>query len=97
MAKVFELNEEVVCINSKPLEYTKKFKNPKYTHEDEIAPDLKEGGKHTVTSLHTCGCGTQHIGVGLPVKVSFITCFGCEEKLPLTTHWCHPSRFEGGE
>jgi hypothetical protein len=89
-----EIGNIVKCINSKPLEYTKNIKNPQYTHEDEVAPPLTEGKEYPVTDIHVCGCGKQHIGLGLKVNVSFVTCFDCEEKMPLTTHWCHPSRFE---
>ena len=77
-----KVEDTVLCINNKPLA------------GNDIAPPLKEGENYPVTEIYTCGCGKQHIGVGLKAEVNYVTCYDCEEKMPLTTHWCHPSRFE---
>lgn len=78
---MIEINDELICINSKPLV------------GNDTAPSVVEGEPYTAKELHTCGCGKQHIGVGLPVNLNWVKCYDCGEEMPLTTHWCHPSRF----
>jgi len=76
-----EINDKVTCNNAKLLD------------GNDVAPPLTEGTEYTVAEIHTCGCGKQHIGVGLELKYNWVKCYDCKEELPLNTHWCHPSRF----
>ncbi len=81
MAEI-KVKNTVIITNDKPLK------------GNDIAPPVKEGEKYEVTEIHTCKCGTPHIGLGLPVNVNFVKCYDCGAKMPLTTHWCHPSRLQ---
>ncbi len=78
---MFELNDELTCANAKPLE------------GNDVAPPLVVGDKYPVKEIHVCKCGKQHLNVGLELNYNWVKCYDCKEELPLTTHWCHPSRF----
>lgn len=77
----FEVNDTVKCINEKPLS------------GNDVAPKLTVGTEYQVKEIHTCECGSKHIGLGLPLDYNWVKCYECKEELPITTHWCHPSRF----
>jgi hypothetical protein len=76
-----EVNDEVVCNNTKPLQ------------GNDVAPPLNEGETYTIKEIHVCKCGKQHFNVGLPMEVNYVRCHACQEELPATNHWAHPSRF----
>jgi hypothetical protein len=76
-----EINDSVTCNNIKPLQGC------------DIAPPLKQDEKYSIKDIHICGCGKQHFDVGLPLEVNWVKCHACQQELPKTTHWCHPSRF----
>lgn len=78
---MFELNDELTCVNSKVLS------------GNDVAPKVVEGEPYTVKEIHICGCGKQHLGVGLPMVYNWVKCYDCSEELPTNTHWCHLSRF----
>lgn len=62
---------------------------------NEIGPDIKNGQGYSAGDVFTCGCGEQHVNIGLESKLNYVTCHKCREKLPDgdTIHWCHSSRF----
>lgn len=76
-----EVNDTVICINNKPLQ------------GNDIAPPLVEGEKYPIKEIIKCSCGKEHYNVGLELKVNYVRCYDCEQELPMTTHWAHPSRF----
>ena len=76
-----KLNDEVTCNNAEPLK------------GNTIAPPLKLGADYSIKAIWFCRCNKPHYDVGLPLDVNYVTCVDCREELPLTTHWCHPSRF----
>lgn len=78
---IFNLNDNVTCLNAKPLS------------GNNVAPPLTEGSSYPVSEIHTCGCGKQHLGLGLPMNYNWVKCYTCGEEMPTHTHWCHPSRF----
>ncbi len=71
----------LVCANDKPFPI------------NEIGPDIKVNEEYNLEEEHTCSCGEKHYNIGLPLKVNFVECYKCRERLPLTTHWCNSSRF----
>jgi hypothetical protein len=91
---MFELNDNLVCINDKPLEGSANSIDNALKPEEILGPDVVVGENYKAGKIHICGCGKQHIDVGLPLKIGFVSCFDCGEKLPSITHWCHPSRFK---
>ncbi len=76
-----EVNDKITCNNSNPLD------------GNDIAPPLSDGTEYTLLGIHTCKCGKEHYNVGLAMEVNYVRCYDCKEELPITTHWCHPSRF----
>lgn len=71
----------LICNNTKPFPV------------NTIAPDLEIGKEYILKQDYTCECGEIHYNVGLPLEVNYVECYKCREQLPLTTHWCHSSRF----
>lgn len=59
----------------------------------EIAPNLKQNSDYECKGVFTDKLGNDHIDVGLPHEVGFVTSFATGEVLPGNTHWCHPNRF----
>ena len=61
-----------------------------------IAPPLKMNESYEVKETHICGCGNQHIDVGLVSTVTYVSCYECKQELPDgdKKHWCHPVRFK---
>ncbi len=76
-----EINDKVICINSKVLQ------------GNDVAPPLTESSTYEVIGIYTCACGKQHLNVDLPLNYNWVKCYDCKEELPMTNHWCHPSRF----
>lgn len=70
--------------------------NDKYLPGNDVKPDLKEGEIKTAEDVYYCKCGEEHIDVGLISEWNYISCYKCDEQLPLgdRIHWCHSSRFE---
>jgi hypothetical protein len=62
--------------------------------DKEHAPDLKLNEEYTCLHIFLDKEDNQHIDVGLPLALNWITSFETGETLPGTCHWCHPSRFE---
>lgn len=81
MENKIDVANEVTCVNTKPLQ------------GNDVAPPLKDGEIYTVNEIHTCGCSKEHFDVGLPLDYNYVRCHACQEQLPPTNHWCHPSRF----
>lgn len=79
-----EVGMQLICKNEKPLT------------GNEVGPPLTLEEKYEAKQIHTCGCGKQHVDVGLVSKYNWVRCYHCEEELPSSDkiHWCHPSRFE---
>ena len=82
---MFEVNDNLICINDKPLQGSFDSIENDRDPKDVIGPPVKNGENYTAGNIHICECGKQHI---------YVSCFDCGDKLPKTTHWCHPSRFE---
>lgn len=64
--------------------------------ERKIAPPLTLGSIVNLHKTYICGCGENHLDVGLISEYNFITCHKCYEELPdgENIHWAHASRFE---
>jgi len=75
------VNDNVECINANPLQ------------GNDIAPPLNKGSKYTIKEILKCSCGKEHFNVGLKLDYNYVRCHSCNEELPTTNHWCHPSRF----
>jgi hypothetical protein len=60
---------------------------------NDVAPPLEHGKTYTCKAIHTDKKGNDHIDVGLPRSVNYVTSFATGEQLPGTAHWCHPNRF----
>ncbi len=60
---------------------------------NEIGPDIKNEQEYELKEEYTCNCKEVHYNIGLPLKVNYVECYKCRERLPDTTHWCHSSRF----
>lgn len=76
---------ELICINDKKFPV------------NEIGPKVKEGNSYKLIESMKCSCGEEHYNIGLPLEVNYVECYKCREKLPLTNHWCHSSRFKTNE
>lgn len=72
-----------------------KAKNIEPLPNNTIAPPLILDQEYKVEEIHTCGCGKNHIHIGLQSKYAYVSCYDCGEELPDgdKKHWCHPSRF----
>jgi len=79
---MIEVNNTVVCNNNKPLP------------GNDVAPPLTVGDRYPIKEIFICGCGKRHFNVGLPLTYNHVRCVDCQENLPTTNHWAHPSRFE---
>jgi hypothetical protein len=82
--RIFNVGEEVPCINASPL-----FGN-------HIGPPLKKGEVYKIIAITLDNQGNQHLDVGLKSEFSFITSYETGEELKdgNKIHWCHPTRFE---
>jgi hypothetical protein len=63
---------------------------------NKYGPDLElDNSEYIVRNIVTCGCGRQHLDVGLPSYLEYVSCYECNEELTQGTviHWCHASRF----
>lgn len=76
-----KINDTLICINASPLK------------GNDVAPPLVGGNDYPLKEVHVCSCGKEHFNVGLPMEYNFVRCFDCQEELPKSNHWCHPSRF----
>lgn len=56
-------------------------------------PLLKSGDEYECKDVFTDSKGNDHIDVGLPVRLGYVTSYATGEELPKTCHWCHPNRF----
>lgn len=79
---MIEVGNNLKCVNDKPL------------GTNTVGPAVAVDQSYNAQEVFTCGCGRQHINVGLPLILNYVTCYDCHEELPDTNHWCHPSRFE---
>ena len=78
-----EKGTKLKCNNNKPLE------------GNTVAPPLVIGEEYTALNVITCGCGKEHIDVGLKSEYNYISCYDCGEKfINRDVHYCHPSRFD---
>lgn len=80
----FKKDDKVKALNNNPLQ------------GNDVAPPLKVGEGYIVKEVFTCGCGQDHLDVGLVSEYNWINCYKCGKSLPRGTeiHWCHPTRFE---
>lgn len=78
-----EVNDKVVCINTKPI------------GDNDVAPPLEEKKEYTIKEIILDKQGNQHLDVGLVSRYNYIRSIETEEELPRgkQIHWCHPSRF----
>jgi hypothetical protein len=82
--RLFEVGQNVECINSSPLP------------GNEEGPNLKVGEIYLIKEIVLDSAENQHLDVGLPSHLNYITSYETKEELPRgkEIHWCHPSRFE---
>lgn len=59
---------------------------------NDHAPELELGKEYPCVATYTEN-GNLHIGVGLPLKIGYVSSYATGEHLPSVTHWCHPNRF----
>lgn len=60
---------------------------------NDYAPELELGKEYICNDIYVEKGGIQHIGVGLPLTIGYVSSYVTGEKLPSTQHWCHPNRF----
>jgi hypothetical protein len=60
---------------------------------NDVAPPIKRGQAYVCKGVYTDSDGHDHIDIGLPMNVSYVRSYATDERLPPTTHWCHPNRF----
>lgn len=62
---------------------------------NDYAPPLKTHEYYSVEDVYKCECGQEHLHVGVPSKLNYVSCYNCEQQIPRgdVKHWCHPSRF----
>ena len=79
--------QKVIAINNKPLAGR------------SVAPKLEIDKEYEILSIVLDSKGNQHLNVGLPSELNYVTSFETSEELPdgVKIHWCHPSRFRLAE
>lgn len=83
----FNIGDNLKVVNIEPLS------------GNTIRPPLDVSKLYPILAIVKCGCGKQHLDVGLISEYNYISCHNCGEQLPTFSnerdpHWCHPSRFE---
>lgn len=64
--------------------------------DNDCGPDVTINTIYTPRGIMQCACGQNHIDVGLPSMLNYVTCYKCKEVLANGDKiaWCHPSRFQ---
>lgn len=78
---MFQVGDKLDCVYATPLK------------GKEVGPAVKLGEVYECKGIHLDSKGNQHIDIGLPLEINYVTSYETGEELPPTTHWCHPSRF----
>lgn len=70
-------------------------KNNKALPGNDRAPALELEKEYPVIEVILDSKGNQHLDVGLPSNLNYVTSHETGEELPRGNeiHWCHPSRF----
>jgi hypothetical protein len=83
MTKIVE-GDTLICVNDKVL------------GDNVIAPTLNVGDEYPAKKVFVCGCGQEHVDVGITSQYNYVRCYICKEDLPNSDsiHWCNSIRFE---
>lgn len=79
----FSKGDVVICCNDQLLKGN--------THKPKVILDEE----YTIKEIIEDSAGNQHLDIGLPSRLNFVTSYETKEELPRgeKIHWCHPSRF----
>lgn len=80
---IFKIDDVVIAKNNAPLPGNQK------------SPELEIDKEYTVKEILLDSKGNQHLDVGLPSSLNYVTSYETKEELERgdEIHWCHPSRF----